>query len=62
MGQALQYPPYLQQMLDEGLLTQHQAWRLMWDLEILPDQPWTPGVLEINLLVNLFYSQNTAMQ
>jgi hypothetical protein len=49
----LLFPEWLQPAVSEGSLTPHQAWRLYWEMEVLSDQPWTPGVREINLLLSL---------
>lgn len=54
-AQPLQFRPYLQNPLDEGVLTPHQAWLLMWDLEQFPTEPWSPGVQPISRLVQLFH-------
>ena len=55
MGQALTFPHYLQQTLEQGILTPEQVWRLEYDLEQLTLEPWSPGVQEINRTVTLFH-------
>ena len=54
-AQALEFPIYLQLPVNAGALSPHQAWQLDWELEVLQGQPWTPGVFEINLLVQMFH-------
>ena len=61
MAQVLEFPPYLQEPIEAGLLTHHQAWRLDYELTELQHQPWTPGVQEINRMVSMFYMQTEAM-
>lgn len=55
MAQALMFGAYLQLPLEAGLLTPEQAWRLAWDMEILPDQPWPPELLALDRRVRLFH-------
>ena len=55
MAKALIFSHYLQQTLDQGILTPEQAWRLEWDLERRPWESWVPGVQQIHQRVGLYY-------
>ena len=54
-AQPCQFSPYLQELINEGHLNPHQAWRLAWDLEAIPELPWSPGVAEICQVADLYF-------
>lgn len=53
----LKFPQWLQEPIEEGCLTPHQAWQLEWEIEMLQGLPWTPGVFEIKQRVVLFHME-----
>ena len=55
MASLLIFPPYLQQAVEQGVLTPAQAWNLEWDLEQRTFEPWAPGVQQISRTVELFH-------
>ena len=61
MAQLLTFYPYLQEAVDAGCLSLESAWRLYWELEVLSEQPWTPGVQEIDLSVLLHHLEIEGM-
>lgn len=54
-AQPAMFQDWIQEPLEQGLLSPHQAWRLEWELLVLTDQPWTPGVFEIRQTVGLYH-------
>jgi hypothetical protein len=54
-AQMLQFPDWIQEPLEQGVLTPEQAWRLEWELTQLSTQPWSPGMFELNLKVRLYH-------
>ena len=53
-ARALQFPPYLQAPLEQGLLTPRQAWLWERDQEQFLE-PWTPEGLQLQHLLVLFH-------
>ena len=61
-AQALIFPLHLQLPLEAGCLSAESAWKLDWELEQLQGLPWSPGVYEINLRVQLFHLSTELMR
>jgi len=54
----LQFCQLIQEPLDQGQLTPHQAWILDWELTVLAHLPeWSPQALPIHQRVKLFHQQ-----
>ncbi len=49
------FDPWIQEPLDLGHLSPESAWKLEWELMVLQDDPWTPGVFQINQTVALHH-------
>lgn len=61
-AELLMFPAYYQLPLEAGQISLEQAWRLQWELLVLTQQPWTPGVQEISQAVSLFHLPVESMQ
>ena len=46
---------HLQEVTDAGQISPLSAWMLEWELLVLADRPWSPGVREIHMRVELFH-------
>ena len=55
------FHPWLQAPIEAGVLRLESAWRLDWEMLVLPSLPWSPGVLEISQRVALFHLSQQAM-
>ena len=56
------FPPWLQVPMEAGAITPAQAWALDWEILVLQDRPWTPGVLELSRKVALFHIDPALMR
>ena len=56
-GQLLQFEPWLQEPVEAGCLAPATAWQLDWEMSVLLDQPWSPGMQEVFLRVHLFHEE-----
>lgn len=54
-AQALLFPDWLQEPLEAGCLSSQEAWILEWELLVLAEEPWSPGVFALKQRVALFH-------
>jgi len=55
------FPPWIQEPLESGHLSPESAWRLEWELVVLSNEPWTPGVHQISRTVELHHWQTEGL-
>ena len=60
-AQLMEFNEMLQEPVTAGCLSHHQAWRLMWDVEMLPYEPWSPGVWLISQTLKMFHQPLESM-